>query len=1088
MNPLVPGSDLPPGKGGRRRTGWMLAGLVLLGVGVSAWIVHQMDRDLREHLLVQTRMVAQSLDPEEIRELSGTEADWSKPGYRRIKAHLESLRAAKPNGRFIYLLGQREDGRIFFHVDNVEQGHEDESPAGMIYEDAPEAFRRVFASGEGAVTGPFSDAWGMFISGAVPLRDPETGAVLTVVAVDIDAGDWRWDVLSRAAVPAGLVWVLLIVLGVLLALMGRTGPSSPKPILRRLLPSLAGLIVVMIAAAALLFHHQYQDHLDESTAGLFGLVEREFQVDMENHARLLAALIHALDMTEETHAALQAGDAGFLTAHWGDVYEGLRRHGHVTRFRFHDASGHCLARVDGSGVGGDPLPSSVLQKALQSGEAVTGLDAGADGDPVLSICRPVMDGDVRSGYVELGIGLGEILADRKTPGVELAVLVRKNRLDRERWAGGPGLSGGGAAWDGLTRDAVVWSSGEVPPPSVRAWLEEIAGQSAYWKQRREITAEGGVWRVGVLPLRDVDGQAIGDVLVMLDILPEKRHFHQLVRTGGAAGGVLTALILGMVVVWLRRTDLSMQARQAEVQEREARMADIFRHMTDAVWSVDWPDGRLLFATPSMERLYGREIREFEENPRLWRDVVHAEDQHKAEAFLNALRERESARSEWRVLKPDGTISWLKISGQHVHGENGDLLRVDGTASDITEQKKAMGQLQQIRAAIDDYSDSVLLADETGTATYINQAFGKRFKFIQETIRGADIARLFHDPEQGADILSDLLLGVSREEEVQMEGGGSTVFPALLRGSPSLNDRYDVVGFSLIITDLTERKRMESQLLHSQKLESVGQLAAGIAHEINTPIQFVGDNLSFLGKAFGDLLPLIDRYRKRVQSAGCGDETAELAALEAAADLDYLRTELPNALEQSKEGVRRVSRIVRAMKDFSHPGGAEKTPMDLNRAIATALTVARNEWRNVAEVETCLDETLPPVSCWPGDINQVLLNLILNAAQAIAEARPCEEEQKGRITIRTVRRDEWVEIHVQDNGTGIPEKHRSRIFTPFFTSKDVGKGTGQGLAMAYNIVVRKHGGDIRFETKAGEGTTFIVTLPIGLPGTEKAAPA
>ena len=285
----------------------------------------------------------------------------------------------------------------------------------------------------------------------------------------------------------------------------------------------------------------------------------------------------------------------------------------------------------------------------------------------------------------------------------------------------------------------------------------------------------------------------------------------------------------------------------------------------------------------------------------------------------------------------------------------------------------------------------------------------------------------------------------------------------------------------LIDEMLERKRMELQLLHAQKMESIGQLAAGIAHEINTPIQFVGDNLQFLSSSFQDLAELLLRYGSlKAALPPASALRDEIQQAEDRADLDYLRTELPKALEQSAEGVRRVAKIVRAMKEFSHPSGEAMSSVDLNRAIETTATIARNEWKYVAELSTRLDPDLPPVPCHPGDINQVLLNLIVNAAHAIAEKPKDPDAPLGRIVVASRRLADAVEIRVEDDGCGIPEENRAKIFTPFFTTKEVGKGTGQGLTIAYDIVVRKHRGDIRFETETGKGTTFILRLPAPPP--------
>ena len=289
-------------------------------------------------------------------------------------------------------------------------------------------------------------------------------------------------------------------------------------------------------------------------------------------------------------------------------------------------------------------------------------------------------------------------------------------------------------------------------------------------------------------------------------------------------------------------------------------------------------------------------------------------------------------------------------------------------------------------------------------------------------------------------------------------------------------------------DITERRGLESQLQQAQKLESVGQLAAGIAHELNTPAQFVGDNLVFIKSSVDAMNEVRKSYRQTIgrleQTAGWEHEIERIRAAEEAADMTYLEENLPTALASAEDGINRMSAIVRAMKEFAHPDSKEADYADINRGIQATLTVARNEYKYVADAVTEL-QPLPPVLCHIGDLNQVFLNLIVNAAHAIGD-RVAAEGGRGRICVRAILVDEaTVRIEVQDTGSGIPPEIHSRIFDPFFTTKPVGKGSGQGLAIARSIVVGKHGGSLTFESEVGKGTTFIITLPIA--GAQPPAP-
>jgi signal transduction histidine kinase len=291
-------------------------------------------------------------------------------------------------------------------------------------------------------------------------------------------------------------------------------------------------------------------------------------------------------------------------------------------------------------------------------------------------------------------------------------------------------------------------------------------------------------------------------------------------------------------------------------------------------------------------------------------------------------------------------------------------------------------------------------------------------------------------------------------------------------------------------EMNARLRVEAELRQGQKLEAVGRLASGVAHEINTPIQFVSDGVHFLRDANNDLVLVIEKLQTVQRSVLDGTPSAAAAAevteAEEAVDLPYLMERVPLAINRCLDGLGRVATIVRSMKEFAHPDSAEMSTVDLNRAIESTLTIARNEYKYVAELETKLGP-LPPVTCHIGNVNQVVLNIVVNAAQAIGE-RVERGGKKGLISVSTRHEDGQVFIAIADTGGGIPESIRERIFDPFFTTKEVGKGTGQGLAVARSIIVDKHGGDIRVESEVGRGTTFHIRLPVAGRKPERAIAA
>lgn len=319
-----------------------------------------------------------------------------------------------------------------------------------------------------------------------------------------------------------------------------------------------------------------------------------------------------------------------------------------------------------------------------------------------------------------------------------------------------------------------------------------------------------------------------------------------------------------------------------------------------------------------------------------------------------------------------------------------------------------------------------------------------------------------------EFVTALCQGNGRHSEVRWTGTCETVAGAkILRG---------------LMLDVTELRRLGRELAAAQKLESVGRLAAGVAHEINTPVQFVSDNLQFVRTSMADIATVIHAYRDlRDAARSSGDVVAAVRLAEdaeKAADLDYVLSNAPEALDSSIEGLGRIATIVRSMKEFAHPDQAHKTLADLNQAIRSTLVIAHNEYKYVAELGTQFGD-LPPIPCFLGEINQVVLNLLVNASHAISDVVK-GTGTLGKLNVRTRLDGNEVEISISDTGTGIPESARDKIFDPFFTTKEVGKGTGQGLAIAHSVIVKKHGGTLRFETECGKGTTFLIRLPINVP--------
>ncbi|OQW85933.1 MAG: hypothetical protein BWK76_07260, partial [Desulfobulbaceae bacterium A2] len=427
---------------------------------------------------------------------------------------------------------------------------------------------------------------------------------------------------------------------------------------------------------------------------------------------------------------------------------------------------------------------------------------------------------------------------------------------------------------------------------------------------------------------------------------------------------------------------------------------------------------------------------------------------------------------------------------------GTLDRLD---DELAQRREAEAALSNFKQTLDQVHDCVFMFDaETLRFIYANQGAVQQIGYSPkelETMTPVDVKPRFTD-DSFRQMLAPLMHGdkdaTTFITDYRRKDGQLVPVEVMLQYvKPD-----DTGRFVAVVRDINERlkaekekEKLQAQLLQSQKLESVGRLASGIAHEINTPIQFISSNVDFLNDSFQSLAKVVEELRLALKGA----ETADLTSLAPTrtaleeADWDYLAGEVPLAIQQSKNGLERVSSIVLAMKEFSHPGAKEKIPASLNRIVETTVTVARNEWKYVAEVTTELAPDLPMVPCLTDEMGQVILNMLVNAAHAIgAKLGANPEGAKGSIHISTKALTDGVELRLSDSGTGIPQAIRDRIFEPFFTTKEVGRGTGQGLAICHDVIVEKHGGTLAVESEEGVGSTFVITLPLQQPAAEATA--
>ncbi|MFQ5676092.1 MAG: PAS domain S-box protein [bacterium] len=579
---------------------------------------------------------------------------------------------------------------------------------------------------------------------------------------------------------------------------------------------------------------------------------------------------------------------------------------------------------------------------------------------------------------------------------------------------------------------------------------------------------------------------------------EKRSInfdHRIIRPDGQErivheqGEIVVDKTREMIRIFGTVLDITERKRAEEALAQERHLLNHFiENIPDAIYFKDQEGHFLRVNKTQAARLHLNDPEEALGKTDF--DFFSDEDARLAyEEELRVMQTGQISINERKKVYPNGKECWVQTTKVPMFDEEGKMMGVFGLTRDTTARKNVEEALrrvhtetEQLLAAI----SSILIgvgADNRITRwnATAESAFGiKSSKILGKPFQKSGIHWDWNMIMQSISESLDKMQPMRLDDIRYLRADGKDGFLGLTI-TPIVSDAHEKKGFLILAADITERKTLECQLAQAQKLESIGQLAAGIAHEINTPTQYVGDNARFLQVAFGRLKNVLHINHELLKAAKENAITKELIAeadsIVEDTKMTYIVDEIPIAIQETLDGVDRVANIVRAMKEYAHPDADEMTLTDINKALENTITVACNEWKYVAEMVTEFDPSLPLVPCLPGKLNQVFLNLIVNAVHAISDVVGDGSAGKGIIKVSTGYERDWVEIKISDSGTGIPEEFRPKIFDPFFTSKEVGKGTGQGLSISHNVIVEKHGGSITFETEIGKGTTFIIRLPI-----------
>lgn len=514
----------------------------------------------------------------------------------------------------------------------------------------------------------------------------------------------------------------------------------------------------------------------------------------------------------------------------------------------------------------------------------------------------------------------------------------------------------------------------------------------------------------------------------------------------------------------------------ELAESERRFKGIAKASPVGIMITD-THGRIKYVNKRMIRIC--ESTREELMAESWTKKIHPEDRTELENNWYKTVPAISDRAEFRIIKNNDQPRW--VLGQLVELE--DNHKMTGyviTITDITNVKEAQQEHRRLSTAIHQAAEAIIITDTSGTIEYVNPAFEKTTGYSAAEAIGNNPSMLKsgeHDDYFYSEMWGKITQGMTWTGRFINHTKSGKRYTQEATITPVKNENGKIVSFVGVAKDISQQLMVEAQLRQAQKLESIGELAAGIAHEINTPTQYVTTNIKFLDESFGELIKNINgisTLRSNLNNNTSLEEmSAELDQMIDDESISYLTEDIPNAIKESEEGLRRISEIVKSVRQLAHPGETKKGYYSLNEIIKDATTVSANEWKYIADIELDLSPDLPEIPCLKGEMGQVILNLIINSAHAIEEQG---KQDKGTIAISTFTEENFVVMTIKDDGCGMSQSVMDKAFDPFFTTKQVGKGTGQGLAITHNVIVTIHNGSIKIDSIKGEGTTLTIKLP------------
>ena len=799
------------------RFNYALLGLLLaLGILISAGIVYSTESQMRADLLTEERLVAKTIAIATVKNLTGTETDLNSSNYKNLKQLLSQFRATDPDYRFLYLMGKKRDGAIFFFVDSEKSDSPDYSPPGQVYTEAPIAINQIFDTQAAFVEGPYTDRWGTWISQFTPLIDPTTNEVIAVFGIDVAADQWNWSVAARSALPVGLVLILLIGVTVFFA-STRQVISSPRRVIARLFVPFSVILMVSLIGLGVLFAIQQRQLQTDRVAANIEDTRQSLQSAIVQQTSTLTMLVKTITSNPDISQALIADAPQALLDRWLHVYENMQTQDHLTQIAILDARSVCVLCTSAND---DLVNSASLLESEKTGEIASGIEVGPQGDLILQVAQPIRSNGVISGYAIVAERIETVIQEiHPQSGIQLIAFMNKKSLKQTGWEADMRAMGREPDWNNLSNMVVTYNSKEFLSDGIAQWVDQSNLATEVNSAIQGLSSGSVSWQVTKLPLQTSAGETYGQLAIVVDTTAELAAINYKLVLWWSVSGVLLVLLNSIAFVQIYRTDRLIHSQQVKLVESEKQFRTMFLDHSAVMMLIEPVSGAILDANTAASQFYGysreqlnrmtigeievsgQEDAPLERNKDLNNEENYFVSKHKLASGV--LRDIEAYSSPINVVGK--TVQFSIIN---------DITERNLTEQALHKSEERFKQLAEI------FPETIFETDMAGRITYTNahgyQCFGASEAEVKEGINFLSLVA----PEDRAIVQRRI------GERVEGKSGGfleykamrksGEFFDALAYSAPIYLDGR-ISGVRGFVLDISERKHAEEALQDNESL-------------------------------------------------------------------------------------------------------------------------------------------------------------------------------------------------------------------------------------------------------------------------------